>query len=105
MCSFLCISAYFGDLKRYKDKNRNKNTEKSTSTWVNHFETCRKWRNIPSKLQDIPRDKVDQTLQLFYAEVRKADSSDYEPDSLHTMLAALDRHLHENGAKFSIVKD
>ena len=72
---------------------------------MNHFETCRKWRNIPSKLQDIPRDKVDQTLQLFYAEVRKADGSDYKPDSLRTMLAALDRHLHENGAKFSIVKD
>ena len=94
-----------GDLKQYKDKNRNKNMEKSTSTWVNRFETWRKWRNIPSKLQDIPRDELDQTLQLFYAEVRKADGSNYEPDSLHTMLAALDRHLHENGAKFSIVKD
>lgn len=88
-----------------QDKNRNKNTEKSTSTWVNRFETWRKWRNIPSKLQDIPRDELDQTLQLFYAEVRKADGSNYKLDSLCTMLEALDRHLHENRAKFSIVKD
>jgi len=27
-----------GDLQRYRDKNRNKNTEKSTSTWINRFE-------------------------------------------------------------------
>ena len=60
---------------------------------------------IPSRLQDIPREELDQTLQLFYAEVQKAGGSDYEPESLHTMLATLDRHLHENGAKHSIVKD
>lgn len=62
-----------GDLKRYKDKNKNKNTDKSTSTWVNRFETWRKWRNVPSKLEEIPKEELDHTLQLFYAEVRKAD--------------------------------
>ena len=54
----LFATATTRDLKRYKDKNRNINTEKSTSTWVNRFETWRKWRNIPSKLQDIPRDEL-----------------------------------------------
>jgi len=51
------------------------------------------------------KQQPDNTLQLFYAELRKADGTDYEPGSLRTMLAALDRHLHENGAKFSIIKD
>ena len=97
--------AALGDLQQYKDKNRNKNTEQSTSTWVNRFESWRQWRNVPSKLEEIPREELDNTLQLFYAELRKADGTDYESGSLRMMLAALDRHLHENGAKFSIIKD
>ena len=48
---------------------------------------------FPSKLS---QEELDQTLQLFYAEVRKADSSHCEPESLCTMLAALDKHLHES---------
>ena len=44
-------------------------------------------------------------LQQFYAEVRKADGNQYKPDSLRTMLAALDRHLRQNGATFSIIND
>ena len=63
--------------------------------------------HAPSKLQDIPREDLSQTLQLVYTEVQKADSSNYNYDleRLYMMLAALDRHLHENGAKYSIVKD
>ena len=41
----------------------------------------------------------------FYAEIRKGDRSDYEPDSLRVMLASLDRHFRENGAPYSLLKD
>lgn len=38
------------------------------------------------------------------AELKK-DGTDYEPESLCTMLAALVRHFHSNGCKHSTVKD
>ena len=40
-----------------------------------------------------------------FAEIRKNDGTNYEPDSLRTMMAALDRHLQEKGSTFSILKD
>jgi len=49
--------------------------------------------------------ELDECLSRFFAEVRKSDGSDYEPDSLRVMLAALDRHLKQNHSKISIAKD
>ena len=94
-----------GDLQKFKEKNLNKNTTKSTNTWVNCFEAWRRWRELPHKLEDIPKQDLNGTLEQFFAEVRKSDGSEYEPDSLRTMLAALDRHLRQAGSKFSIIKD
>jgi len=69
-----------GNLQRYKNKNRNKSTEKSASTWVNCFESWRQWRSVPSKLEEIPKEELDNTLQLFYAELRKADGLTMNPE-------------------------
>ena len=44
-------------------------------------------------------------LQIFYTEIRKNDGSEYEPESLKSMLAALDRYLKEHGYKYSIKRD
>jgi len=56
------------------------------------------------KLEEIPKQELNGTLERFFAEVRKSDGSEYEPYSLR-MLAALDRHLRQAGANFSIIKD
>ena len=37
--------------------------------------------------------------------MRNKDGEDCEPDSLRVMIAALDRHLKENGYKQSIIRD
>ena len=44
-------------------------------------------------------------MQFFFAEIRKNDGSEYEPDSLRTMLSSLDRWLREKGQNHSIIKD
>jgi len=46
-----------------------------------------------------------ECLSRFFAENRKSDCSDYEPDTLGVMLAALDRHLKQNDSKISKAKD
>ena len=49
--------------------------------------------------------ELDECFLRFFAEIRKSDGSDYEPDTLRVMLAALDRHLKQNGSKISLAKD
>ena len=83
----------------------NANTAKSTGTWVKRFDKWRMERQTAQKLEEIPKERLDGILQLFFAEIRKNDGTNYEPDSLRTMLAALDRHLREKGSTFSILKD
>jgi len=62
-------------------------------------------RNIPHKLENIPEQKLDGVLQQFFAELRKKDGKEYEPDSLRTMLSSLDRFIREKGKCYSILKD
>jgi len=44
-------------------------------------------------------------LQIFYRELRTKDGFEYEPESLKSMLAALDRYLKEHDYKYSIIRD
>lgn len=93
------------DLQRLQDKNKNKNTAKTTNTWVKRFEAWRSFKNMPYKLEEVPKAELDKVLQLFFAELRKKDGSEYEPESLRTMLASLDRFLREKGKQYSILRD
>ena len=49
--------------------------------------------------------ELDRILQEFYCHVRKQNGDEYEPDSLRTRLAALNRHLSGCGCSCSIIKD
>lgn len=91
------VVASDADLQRFLDKNKNRNTTKTTATWVNRFETWRNVRKLPHALEDIPESELDGILQRFFAELRKQDGGEYEPDSLRTMLASLDRFLRDKG--------
>ena len=53
------------DVKRLKDKNKNKNTMKSTVTWIHRFETWRKVRGIANELENVPVNNLDSVLQSF----------------------------------------
>ena len=93
------------ELQRLQDKNKNKNTKKSTNTLVNRLQRWQEHKRITGTSLDLNERQLDETLQQFYAEVRKEDGSEYEPDSLRVMLASLDRHFRENGAPYSLLKD
>ena len=57
---------------------KNKNTTKSTQTWLN---VCEKWANqrkFNPKLEEYDEDEeLDKRLQMFYAEVRTNDGLFY----------------------------
>ena len=46
---------------------------------------------------------LDGVLQKFYLEVRKQDGSEYEPDSLKVMQAALERYLSTQKYPYSLI--
>ena len=46
---------------------------------------------------------LDEVLQQFYLEVRKQDGSEYEPDSLNVMQAALERYLLTKKYSYSLI--
>ncbi|XP_068756877.1 uncharacterized protein KIAA1958-like [Montipora capricornis] len=66
------------------------------------------WAESKGLNNDIVKYKakeLDECLSRFFAEIRKSDGSNCEPDSLRVMLAALHRHLKQNDSKISIAKD
>ena len=48
---------------------------------------------------------LDKVLQSFYAEVRKTNGDEYEPNSLASMQAGIDRYLKESNYHVSIIRD
>ena len=56
-------------------------------------------------MEENEPEKLNKLLETFYADVKNKNGSDYEPDSLRVMIAALDRHLNEKGYKFSIIRN
>ena len=93
------------EIQELKDNSENQNTKKSTSTWLNVWTSWAESKNFETNLLSYEAKQLDETLQKFFAEIRKKDGSEYEPDSLRVMLASLDRHLREKDAAFSIAKD
>ena len=93
------------EIQELKENSENQNTKKSTSTWLNVWTSRAESKNFETNLLSYEAKQLDETLQKFFAEIRKKDGSEYEPDSLRVMLASLDRHLREKDAAFSIAKD
>ena len=56
-------------------------------------------------MENYPPDKLDGILSQFYAEIRKQDGSDYEPDCLRVMQSSLHRHLVDKKYQKSILTD
>ena len=92
-------------IEKLKKISKNPDIVKSTSFWLNAWETWCKQENIINKIEENEPEKLNKLLETFYAEVKNKNGDDYEPDSLRVMIAALDRHLDDKGYKFSIIRD
>jgi hypothetical protein len=88
-----------------KASSENRNTRKSTNLWVGVFKKWAAYRNMGENLETYKVEELDEVLSRFYAEVRKTNGEEYEPDSLKVMQASLDRFLREEGYSKSILRD
>ena len=62
-----------------------------------------KSRQINESIETMAPATLDGVLQKFYLEVRKQDGSEYEPDSLKVMQAALERYLSTQKYPYSLI--
>ena len=92
-------------IQELKGKRENENTKKNTEYWKNIFKKWTNKRNLQPNLEDYQSDVLDRTLSQFYAELRKENGDDYEPDSLKVMQASLERYLKSKAYPKSIIRD
>ena len=81
------------DIKSLQNASKCQNTQKSTLSWRRVFSTWAESRSLEKQIELYQPNDLNKTLEQFYTEVRKVNGTEYEPDCLKVMLAALDRHL------------
>ena len=93
------------DIQSLVNKSKNLNTTKTTSKWMRVFNS---WAAVRGKVCRIfllsPID-LDKFLHSFYTEVKKTNGDEYEPNSLPSIHAGIDRYLKENNYHVSIIVD
>ena len=92
-------------IEELKEKSENENTKKSTEHWKNVFV---KWANERKQKQNVAVyeiEALDKALSQFFAELRKENGDDHEPESLKVMQAALERYLKSKSYPKSILRD
>ena len=102
VCFEIVDEEYIDELK---DKSESENTRKSTEYFKNVFKKCVNERNFQANLEEYECDVLDQTLSQFYAELRKENGNDYEPDCLKVMQASLQRYVKSKAYPKSIIRD
>ena len=84
------------EIQELKSVAVNKNTSRSTKQWMNVFQSWAKSRHLENvSIETLPPEELDTILTKFYAEVKKMDGDDYEPESLKIMQSAIERHLKD----------
>ena len=84
------------EIQKFAEKAVNKNTVETTKTWMNVWKSWAESKGLNDDIVKYEAKELDEFLLRFFAEIRQSDGSDYEPDSLTVMLAALGRHLTWN---------
>lgn len=93
------------EIVAFINSNKNANTTKKTKADLNVF---RRWCHEVKEerdILDISVPDLDKILSHFFVKVKKADGSEYEPDTLSSYQRSIDRYIRENGKLYSILTD
>ena len=84
------------------DKQRRKNTVKSTKRDLNILTDYFFGRGEFRLIENIPSQELDVLLSNFYIDTRKKDGNEYEPGSLHSIKCSLNRYLRDHDRDYSV---
>ena len=93
-------------VEEYVESLENKNTQGKTKRDVkllNDF--LRGEKKEERELSAITPEDLDRYLAEFIRSVRRKDGGEYEPSSLRSLLASVERHLKKNSYPASIFSD
>ena len=99
------FSACDNEINRLVEQSSNANTKKSTDVWLRVFASWANERKVEPELSKYTPENLNSILCRYFAEVRKQDGSEYEPDCFRVMLAAMDRKLLEVKYPKSVKKE
>ena len=68
-------------LQQFKENAENSNTKKSTKTCLTVWTIWAEAKGHSPDIVSYEAKELDEKLQRLFAEVRKKDDSDYEPDT------------------------
>jgi hypothetical protein len=92
------------EVESFYAKAGSRNTSRTTKTWLNTYLSWAETRNQRQDIKNLSPVDLNAVLGQFYADLKKKNGEDYEPESLAIMQASLDRHLKEKGYTLSIVR-
>ena len=78
-------------IRALADSADNENTKRSTGNWMKIFRQWATVRCISDSIEVMDAQRLDKILSQFYAEVKKQNGQDYEPDSLRVMQSLIHR--------------
>ena len=70
------------EIQKLAEKAVNKNTVKTTKTWMNVWKSWTESKGLNEDIVKYEANELDECFSRFFAEIRKSDGSDYEPDTL-----------------------
>ena len=86
-----------------KTKEDTKYCYKLWESWREYRQSCSA-QTIPC-LQDMAPTELNHWLSRFVVEARKTDGTEYPPNTLHHIVAGLQRHLRFGGRMLDLFKD
>ena len=92
-------------IEELKHVSENKNTKRSTVYWTGVFKQWAVTRGKKEEIENYEVSQLNEALAQFFAEVKKENGNEYEPNSLKVMQASLDRYLRSKNYPKSIVRD
>jgi len=69
------------EIEKLAVKAVNKNTVKTTKTWMNVWKSWAESKGLNNDIVKYEAKELDECLLRFFAEIRKSDGSDYEPNT------------------------
>ena len=79
------------DIDGLKQASSSRNTKKLTLSWMKVFNNWKITHSYTEEMLTYQPEDLNLILEKFYAELRKANGTDYGPTSLRFMMNYLDR--------------
>ena len=93
------------DIDFFKENCKNKNTVKATTTWIAKYKRWAVAMGEPEDLELLGPIEANGVLERYFCSVSKDTGGQYEPASLCSIQAAVERYLREKNCGYSIMRD